>query len=142
MKTCALLTSIAVLFLATGTAFADSPLPPLEFDYDPPYETIVTRHSKLEEIRAACGREVGIIFGCAGNSAVRDETKKEYRKVCLVQMLDDEWLRAYEITYANLLRHETGHCNGWRGDHAEGRVHGDRQDARKNVPQVIPTPAE
>jgi hypothetical protein len=113
----------ASLFLLPGTAMAQDALqPPLQYDYDPPYETTITRLTKFEEIREKCRQPVGMILGCARLRKI------ENRTVCQVYVLDDEWLDAYEHTYARTLRHEFGHCNGWGGDHAGGRARGDRRE--------------
>jgi hypothetical protein len=114
------LTGIALL-LATGAAFAqDALLPPLEFDYDPPYTTKITRFTKLEELREACNRKTGMFLGCGGNRFIDGQL------TCSIFILDNEWLHAYGMTYPKVLRHEMGHCNGWGGNHAGARVRGDR----------------
>src|SRR6516165_970127 len=81
------LTGIALL-LATGAAFAqDALLPPLEFDYDSPYTTKITRFTKLEELREACNRKTGMFLGCGGNRFIDGQL------TCSIFILDNEWLR-------------------------------------------------
>ena len=92
------LTGIALL-LATGAAFAqDALLPPLEFDYDPPYTTKITRFTKLEELREACNRKTGMFLGCGGNRFIDGQL------TCSIFILDNEWLHAYGMTYPKVLR--------------------------------------
>ena len=116
------LTGTAALLLGTGAAFAqDALLPPQEFDYDPPYTTNITRYTGMDDLVKSCGRPVGTrILGCGGNRFV------DGHLVCQIHIIIDESLHRYGMTYAKVLRHEMGHCNGWRGDHSGVRVRGDR----------------
>jgi hypothetical protein len=66
MKTRALLTGIAALFLVMGTASAYEILPPKEFDHPFPGNLIITR---VSEFNAYCPREArsfgADLLGCA-----------------------------------------------------------------------------
>jgi hypothetical protein len=115
MKTRAPLTSIAALFLATGTAHAErytptptNYLPPLE--YDKPFvgrlqEFIV---KDRDELAGICP-EIGAI-GCAGGKPATESDPP----ICVIWLAPDEIIRKFGLTTEIVRRHEIGHCNGWR----------------------------
>jgi hypothetical protein len=101
----------SVALLLTGAAHADATIPPVE--YDNPYRGtwIVVRLPTIEAVKSACNknRDVLACGGLVGN-------------VCLIHMVSDKVLQSRELTYAMVLRHEIGHCNGWGADHAGART--------------------
>ena len=110
-----LLTDIAALFLATGTAHAAQftmLMPPAE--YDKPYigELTIKRVATEQDLRnGACpGAQwtKGLpSMGCAGRSVDG--------KQCTIVVVSDQVLKALGGTYAAVVRHEIAHCNGWVG---------------------------
>jgi hypothetical protein len=109
-----LLTGIAALFLAMGTARAQikTALPPVE--YDKPFagklEEIVVK--SREEMEASC-KHIGYVpLGCAKLLAADH---------CVIYLASDEVNRSIGLTTDLVRRHEVGHCNGWPKEHPGGR---------------------
>jgi hypothetical protein len=124
-----LLTGIAALFLATGTAQAISPgehmtmFPPAQ--YDKPYdgELEIRRFSTEEELRQAC-HDSSIIVCTARTSDGH----------CHMFIMTDDLLKVKGFNYALALRHELAHCNGWPKDHPGGKWV--RVDTRVEMPKL------
>jgi hypothetical protein len=53
-----------------------------------------------------------ITLGCA-----QRYTKAGQNYSCTVYVAQDDILKPTEWTYQTILRHETGHCNGWPANH-------------------------
>jgi hypothetical protein len=90
-------------------------LPPVE--YDKPYtgELWITRLSSEEEIQNLCKE------GKRACANTKNLPPGQVAPKCHIYMLTDKQLRAKGIGGAAIsLRHELGHCNGWRG-HDGGR---------------------
>jgi len=115
MSTRTFLTGIATLFLAMGTAHATEKgdtLPPTEFDRPYTGELEIVRVPNLREVEAIC-RKTGI-YACSGLLANGAR--------CIVFILPDKQLKASgKNAIAFMSRHELGHCNGWPGNHKNGR---------------------
>ena len=45
-----------------------------------------------------------------------------YAKNCVIYLVEDNVMRKRGWTTGLLLRHETGHCNGWPGNHPGERA--------------------
>jgi hypothetical protein len=128
-----LLASVAALsVLGASAAHADgrnltmTTLPPPE--YDKPYtgELSILRFSTDEEIRRSCkGNGMGI--ACSSRSPDGSQ--------CSVLIAANNILKARHFNYAVALRHELGHCNGWR--HPEGKA-GDGRIVPMNDPVKMP----
>ena len=115
-----LLSSIAALFLVTGTAHARmlTSLPPAE--YDKPYEGELTirRLATEQEIRNACPKvnwQANFQSHATACSLVPSSTR------CDIFIVNDRALKAVDMNYNVALRHELGHCKGWPGDHKGGK---------------------
>lgn len=123
--------TIAFLALSIGSASAQQPivlhsvardrvaptyfstLPPIEYDHPFKGKVKITVVDNEAEMQTACGMP-GVVYlmGCAHLDG----------KVCVIHLRDEETLRRNRRTRLDiLLRHEVGHCNGWRG-HAGARV--------------------
>src|SRR5262245_57117399 len=87
-------------------------LPPVQ--YDKYYEGDLTIRivQTLDELLAACRGTNRMWLACS----------MVYEKNCIIYMLPDETTRKHGWTTGLLLRHEMGHCNGWRGDHPGERA--------------------
>src|SRR5262245_25407272 len=102
---------------AAGTAAHQWPrggsavLPPLEFDR--PYAGTLTV-VRTDVMPSACPKpDPGKpILGCAVPNG---------RDWCVVHIALDSTLAAAGISFEIVLRHETGHCNGWPNDHPGAR---------------------
>jgi hypothetical protein len=86
--------------------------PPIE--YDKPYvgKLTIRRLDSEEAVMAACPKSKSK-YGCAH---IKDTL------TCDLFIGNDSVLKAGHTTYAYVLRHELGHCNGWPGDHKDARI--------------------
>lgn len=88
-------------------------LPPMEFDR--PYEgqLIVTKWKDYSLIRALCHKEITVeAIACS----IRTWDTATGRPIaCLIMLGPKVW------DDERVLRHETGHCNGWANDHVGAR---------------------
>jgi hypothetical protein len=93
-------------------AHAQPILPPVE--YDKPYDGDLTIKmvATLEELRERCGTRIPKMLACAFHNS----------KSCVIYLVEDSVMRQRGWTTGILLRHETGHCNGWPGDHPGERA--------------------
>jgi hypothetical protein len=106
-----LVTGVAVLFLATGTAHAErytptptNYLPPAEYDKPFVGELREFIAKDLDELAGICP-EIGAIGCAAGQSDP---------PICVIWLAPDEIIRKFGLTTEIVRRHEIGHCNGWR----------------------------
>jgi hypothetical protein len=100
-------------------------LPPVE--YDKPYmgELTIRRAATEEDVRAACPKAAfnHRAFGCS--RVLKDR--------CEVFIVSDKLLKAVGYSYALVLRHELGHCNGWGAGHEGKRL---VYDGRAEMPKL------
>jgi hypothetical protein len=84
-------------------------LPPAEFDHEYTGKLTIVRTTQ-DGVRAVCPqlRSDRPAIGCS-QRMLNGET-------CTVTIADDVILQGYGWTYDLVLRHELGHCNGWRHD--------------------------
>jgi hypothetical protein len=97
------------------------------------YPVKIVRLDNMEKIKWACGMQEAL--ACAGRTVELEhleEGRRQWHSLCTIYMPTDSLLRHYNHTYDVTLRHEMGHCNGWKGDHKGGRLHG----ARRNMEAV------
>jgi hypothetical protein len=89
-------------------------LPPVE--YDKPYtgKLFIIRYSTEAEIFASCAGAGEKKLACSSHPS-NDLNR------CTIYIGPDKALKARHITYAYVMRHELGHCNGWSNDHERGR---------------------
>jgi len=114
-----LLTGVATLLLATGTAQAGkfstflTSKPPAE--YDKPYmgELMIRRMATEQDMRNAFPKAPFKTNAQSHAPAIsfHNETR------CEVFIVSDRTLKALGMNYALTLRHELAHCNGWPADH-------------------------
>ena len=95
----------ATVLPATG-ARADSPPPPPR--YDQPYagKLTITTAAAMADVAKACPAALGTVVACA--------TWNKPPGTCRIVILTDSGLRAAGFTTRAVMRHELGHCNGWR----------------------------
>jgi hypothetical protein len=103
-------------------------LPPREFDRPYPLDNllIVERYASEAEVRlAGCRKSKPPLSGylaCSwANLASWSEERKMLVSGCRIIMASDAILIAHGLEPVSTYRHEIGHCNGWRGDHAGAR---------------------
>jgi hypothetical protein len=87
-------------------------LPPKEFDHE--YDGILTiQYYSAEDIyhlcRNAARQRPGRPMACTYRNWVGPGT-------CRIHMMSRDELEKYGCSYEIILRHEIGHCNGWRHD--------------------------
>jgi hypothetical protein len=97
-------------------------LPPLQYDY--PYQGQLTLiRGNLAVMNAACleakAAMYPIPYACAIVYRRADTSPTAPGDLCHVFIAEDDLLRGW--VYKDVLRHELGHCNGWKG-HAGGRL--------------------
>ena len=85
--------------------------PPRKYDFPFPGPTVITRMGNPQELRQLCLSK-DYVAACA----------RAISYTCQIWILTDEWLKRIGKNYDRVLRHEIGHCNGWPGDHAGGRL--------------------
>jgi hypothetical protein len=138
------LIGVAVLFLATGTAHATEPtapygmttridadgniissvptppptakmvrLPPLQYDVAYVGKLEILRYVSIEELRTVCWTRDH------ESRAVACAERKDHS--CTIHLGANEILIATGHTFASIMRHELGHCNGWSGNHEQAR---------------------
>jgi hypothetical protein len=121
--------------LLAGTAQAvDGQIPPPP-EYDHPYggKVVIEQYHTVASLREACG--VSTAVGCM---------LREDGKTCVIARVDDRILAWNQWTKARvdaLIRHETGHCNGWRHT-ADETVGGgaDESAERRSSQPALPGP--
>jgi hypothetical protein len=87
-------------------------LPPAEFDKPFTDELHIVRVPNMKEMGATC-KETSK-FACA--------TRPKNVTYCVMFLLPEKQIKARgQNALAFILRHELGHCNGWPGDHPNGR---------------------
>jgi hypothetical protein len=125
--------ALASLFVVLTTTTASAQLsetyqrailPPAEFDRPYDGELIITR-PHWQEVSRLCGKTHAI--GCTHGR----ETHLPYR--CYVAIAPDDELMGWD--YAYVLRHEIGHCNGWR--HDAPKVKPDFAEWCKDLPSLL-----
>src|SRR5262249_47462189 len=118
MKKTAVLTGIAALFLATGTAHAEQFLPrstysgtllepflpPEEFDHE--YHGTLTVFPIIDPTMLNFPRGCRTTVSCA---------YRDWRgpNTCAIWIADREEIERQGYSYDLVYRHEIGHCNGW-----------------------------
>ena len=136
----------AAIMLAAITAAQAAPkikkwvasIPPLEYDY--PYEgklTIVRGDLATMNEKCAADKWPGFPYPFACSVAYykvsADQTQPGIS--CTIYIAEDALLRGW--VYADVLRHEMGHCNGWRGH--DGQRNPPAMAGRKLEPgEVVP----
>jgi len=110
------ITGVAALLLATGTAHATekgNTLPPAEFDKPFTGELEIVRIPNMQEMETTC----------KGSSKQACAARLMNGARCTIFMLPDKWMKQHygKNAIAFMFRHELGHCNGWPGDHKNGR---------------------
>jgi hypothetical protein len=96
--------------------------PPPEYDF--PYEgVLMVQQLKIEDVRKVCA-EQRAANGCAlvlsnlpGRWWTVDLYQTGNRAACVIVIPTDSFLRESHQKREDIIRHETGHCNGWPGDH-------------------------
>jgi hypothetical protein len=78
-------------------------LPPAEFDHPYPGKVKIEFVKSLEDVKAACGGRPNVSACQHGD-----------RPGCEITMLDHDVARALGHDPDKILRHEVGHCNGWK----------------------------
>jgi hypothetical protein len=98
--------------LAATPAMAQNVIPPVEYDHPYKGKLTVTRSGSQSDIRMSCGpTPFPYHLGCA----------KLAPEGCYILMAEDDFIRKNGWTPEIVLRHETGHCNGWPGDQRGAR---------------------
>jgi hypothetical protein len=89
-------------------------LPPVEYDHPYPGKLTIYRVKTQDEVRFFCMPfRSGPAYAC--NLRWEDIA-------CTIYIAADEVLAEVGLTYEITLRHEIGHCNGWKTpDHADAR---------------------
>ena len=93
--------------------------PPAE--YDKPYEgVLMTQRLPFDQLRKVCAPgqmacAMPITVGPNGSGWQISLTGN--RAACLIIMPSDSYLWEHHQDPKDTIRHETGHCNGWPGDH-------------------------
>ena len=88
--------------------------PPKEFDHPYAGTLIITPAVNIEEVHRYC-LPTPAALGCA----------RIGRDTCEVIVAPEIQLKAFGWTTADVIRHETAHCNGWPGDHRGRRSRDD-----------------
>jgi len=113
------LTGIAVLFLVTGTAHAQSSFPFPRYvytfrpppEYDKPYTGELTiKHVSTDELKMVCWEP--------GRACTHTDM---FNRSCIIYILDDPALLLSGVDPDEVMRHEIRHCNGWPKDHRGGK---------------------
>ena len=124
--------ALASALLAGSASAVDGTLPPPP-EYDHPYkgQLIIEQYHTVASLREACG--VSTAVGCM---------LREDGKTCVIARVDDRILAWNQWTKARLdalIRHETGHCNGWRhtADETVGRANESQPAAQQPGPSVV-----
>jgi hypothetical protein len=122
-----LLTGIAALSLATGTAHSqeqvvsrDNPIarysmtmPPPEYDHPYPGKLIIDVRSETE-----------VDWWCQFTSTRKPKLTctlpSAHRDYCHIVTMSDDDMRAFGFDPKVIHRHEIAHCNGWPSDHRGG----------------------
>jgi hypothetical protein len=87
---------------------AKGTLPPKEFDYEYKGELTIKRGSQ-DDLRKACPN----VFR-PGNYAIGCTYRWFDGSACTVYIVNDNVLQSINWDYDLVLRHELGHCNGWK----------------------------
>lgn len=101
--------------------------PPLEYDY--PYQGQLTlARGDARTMLEVCGTKQLAFF----RVPIACNINYDWLNICHIYIADDEILKAEGQPYKEVLRHEEGHCNGWR-DHTGAR----RIPAPRGKPPVL-----
>jgi len=105
-------------------------LPPAEFDKPYTGELQIVRIPNTHEMEAIC----------KGVSKYACATHPKNGSYCIAFMLSDKQIKAMgRNAFAFIWRHELGHCNGWPGDHPNGRrVDKEYRDGHITMPTMPP----
>ena len=119
-----LLTSIAALLLATGTAHADEDaimrrernLPQKQYDHAFDGEVLIIPELSQKELIDNCNLpKDSILKGRLFGGCVRH--LPEFHR-CMILLAEREAIRWLgNPVEEDVIRHEIGHCNGWPADH-------------------------
>ena len=127
MKTSAFVAVIAALLLATGTAnawqralsFQEQFLPPKEFDHEYTGALTIFKDLKSEDLPAGCQKAVAEMkrpdllpeaLACSTANHFGPDT-------CAIWIVGKDIIEYEGWDYDIIMRHEIGHCNGWRHEH-------------------------
>jgi hypothetical protein len=118
-------------------------LPAVEFDKPYTGELMIMRFASEQDLRAVCR---GVEFkhhavACAGTP--KDRPPDQPAPWCRIYIGTDQLLRAAGFSLALTLRHELGHCNGWR--HGNGKLDNGRRvyaDTQVTMPTLPPSTKE
>jgi hypothetical protein len=110
---------ILVFLVVTYPALAENNrvnylvLPPTEYDY--PFKgTLVTlKKDTRAEVNESCRTPLAMGLGC---------TQFKSPSYCVIVVASDEVIEAAGYTPEVVVRHEVGHCNGWKKDHMGARM--------------------
>ena len=99
-------------------------MPPLAFDY--PYtgnlEVVRGNAGLMKEKCTAYKGEYGpVAIGCAISRRLEKDPPDAPAVFCIIYIAEDSILAKDRWSYADLLRHEMGHCNGWHGPEHAGK---------------------
>ena len=126
--------ALAGLLVANAAHAVDGKLPPPP-EYDHPYrgKVILEQYHTVAALRGAC--QVATAVACM---------LREDGKTCVIARVDDRILAWNQWTKARLdalIRHETGHCNGWRhtADETVGAGADESAERRSSQP-ALPGP--
>jgi len=118
-----LLTGIAVLFLATGTAhawersitFQERQLPPKEFDHE--YNGTLTLFKELDQKDMPCRHERKRELDELGTRPYACVHANHFGpNTCAIWIMKRDEIEYDGWSYDIIMRHEIGHCNGWHHD--------------------------
>jgi hypothetical protein len=101
---------------------ATAPLPPAE--YDVPYQGELTIW-QFADGQSPCRNPKH--FACAMKNALR----------CYIYIPREDVFRQWRANFAQILRHELGHCNNWPGDHPNAILM--LWGAKANMPALPPS---
>jgi hypothetical protein len=100
--------AVCAWVITMRSSYGTEAIPPAQ--YDKPYSGLLIEEivATDEELKKFCGPATPGFYkhGCAFHP--------KGNNWCIVYMLPDETLRERGVSLREVLRHETGHCNGWR----------------------------
>src|SRR5262249_29568337 len=101
--------------------------PPAE--YDIPYTGILMiQRLPIDQIHdicskrsgAGCAMVVSTCPNCNGGKGGWQISQTGNRAACVIIIPTDDYIREHHQDPKSVIRHETGHCNGWPADHPRG----------------------